>query len=58
MRQQFCQCMRDRVYSDWKLHHFIGSFKGNDRKEDILLEWEAAVGIALPQLHTLRMEKW
>jgi hypothetical protein len=57
-RQQFCQCMRDRVYPDWKLQHFIGSFKGNGRKEDILLEWEAAIGVALPQLQTLRVEKW
>jgi hypothetical protein len=57
MRQQFCQCMRDRVYPNWKLHHFIASFNGSSRKENLLLQWEAAIGVALPLLQTLRVEK-
>jgi hypothetical protein len=52
--------MQDRLYSRWKLRHFIAQFTGLDTKlrEDTLTELEAAIGIALPGLQTLSVEKY
>ncbi|KAF8236955.1 hypothetical protein L208DRAFT_1390023 [Tricholoma matsutake] len=56
----FCQVMRDRLYSNWKLRHFIAQFTGLPYKlrSDTLVECEAAIGIALPGLQTLRVEEY
>lgn len=52
--------MRDRLYSNWKLRHFIAQFTGLPYKlrSDTLVECEAAIGIALPGLQTLRVEEY
>ena len=52
--------MQNRLYSDWKLRHFIAQFTGLAIKlrQDTLAELEAAIGIALPSLRMLSVEKY
>ena len=52
--------MQGRLYSRWKLRHFIAQFTGlvTKLKKDTLTELEAAIDVALPDLLTLSVEMY
>ena len=52
--------MRHRLYSHWKLRHFIAQFTGLDIKlrQNTLADIKAAIDTALPGLRILSVEKY
>lgn len=52
--------MRRCVYSKWKLRHLTAQFTGLTAKlrGDTLASYKAAIGTALPNLHTLDVEQY
>jgi hypothetical protein len=51
--------MRDRLYPDWKLRHFIACFVHLfDYRSNVLSQWKAAIGVAIPRLQTLIVERY